>query len=141
MSTSSFIFALLTCILWGLAPVLEKSGLRGNLNPFAGVALRSFAISLVMFFSMVISRKLPQLVQCSLKDAVFIILGGLTAGLLAQWTYYAALKQGSASSVVPIAAAYPLVALVLSVVFLQETFSWQKMLGAAFVVVGVVLIK
>lgn len=141
MSIVSFLFAIFTAILWGLAPVLEKTGLRGNLSPLAGVTLRSFAISIVALLSMVIFKRVPQLFQCTLRDAGFVILGGLIAGLLAQWTYYMALKQGSVSSVVPITAAYPLVAFVLSVIFLQEVLSWQKILGAVFVVAGVVLIK
>lgn len=141
MPISSFLFAILTAILWGLAPVLEKAGLRGNLSPLAGVTLRSFAISIVALLSMVIFKKLPQLFQCTLRDAGFVILGGLIAGLLAQWTYYMALKQGSVSSVVPIVAAFPLVALVFSIIFLQEALSLQKIRGVVFVVAGVILIK
>ena len=141
MSGVSFLFAVFTAILWELVPVLEKIGLRGNLSPLAGVTLRSFAISFVALSSMAVFKKLPQLFQCTLKDIGFVILGGLIADLFAQWTYYVALKQGSASSVVPVASAYPLVALVLSVIFLQEALSWQKILGAIFVVAGVILIK
>jgi transporter family protein len=76
-----------------------------------------------------------------LKDVTFVILGGLIAGFLVQWTYYVALKQGSASSVAPVASVYPLVAFILSVIFLQEVLSWQKILGVVFVVTGVILIK
>jgi uncharacterized membrane protein len=54
MSIVSFLFAILAAILWGLAPVLEKTGLKGSLSPLAGVTVRSLAVSFVALLSMVV---------------------------------------------------------------------------------------
>lgn len=75
------------------------------------------------------------------RSTFFVIAGGLVAGLLGQLAFYSALKAGDASIVVPVAATYPLVALIVSVAFLGESFSVQKALGIALVVAGVMLLK
>ena len=66
---------------------------------------------------------------------------GLVAGGLAHWTYYVALKSGEASQVVPVAAAYPLVTFVCSLIFLGESLSLAKGIGTLLVVLGIVLIQ
>lgn len=67
--------------------------------------------------------------------------GGITGGLLGHWTYLAALKHWKASRVVPLVATYPLVALVVSVLFLNESLTAQKVVGVLPVVLGVVFLR
>ncbi len=141
MNLSSFTFALLTALLWGLAPILEKIGLKGNVGPLTGVIIRSFSVSIVAFFTLLFLKRVPALFQSNLRDVIFIIAGGIVASFIGQWTYYTALKHGSASMVVPVAAIYPLVALILSIIFLHEALTWTRVLGIVFVVFGIVLIK
>ena len=63
------------------------------------------------------------------------------AGGLAHWTYYVALKSGEASQVVPVAATYPLVAFVFSLILVGESLSSAKGIGALLIVIGIVLIQ
>ena len=137
----SLVFAAITALLWGIAPVLEKIGLRGNISPITGVIIRSLSVSVVAFSSLLFLKKVPELFQANIRDVVFIVAGGIIASFLAQWTHYTALKHGQASMVVPVAATYPLIALILSIIFLHEALTWQRVLGIVFVVFGVVLIK
>jgi len=44
----------------------------------------------------------------------------MMAGLLGMWTYYTALKMEATSKIVPIAACYPLVTALLSILILQK---------------------
>lgn len=141
MSNLSFVLALITAFLWGLAPVLEKMGLKGSLNPLAGVVIRSLAVSVVAFLSLLFLKRLPELLHGNFRDLAFIIVGGLMAGFFAQWSFYGALKYGQASKVIPVVVIYPLVTLFFSVLFLHEALTWQKIVGILLVIFGVMLVK
>lgn len=55
--------------------------------------------------------------------------------------FYVALGTGEVGKVVPVSAAYPAVAMLLSAVFLSESLTAGKTIGAAIVIGGVVLIS
>lgn len=55
--------------------------------------------------------------------------------------FYLALGTGEASKVVPISAAYPAVAMVLAAIFLSESITVGRVVGALVVIGGVVLIS
>lgn len=70
---------------------------------------------------------------------IAILAGVLAAGGLI--VFFIALRHGEASRVVPITSAYPLVTLGLSAFVLAEHLSATRVLGAALVVGGVVLLS
>lgn len=138
----SFLFAVLTAVIWGFAPALEKVGLKGaSIDPLLGVFIRTIPIALFAMLGVLVMGRLGEVASVDLKSALFVGAGGLVAGLLGQFAFYSALKWGEASVVVPVAATYPLVALLVSVLFLGEAFTMQKLAGIALVVGGVVLLK
>jgi len=73
----------------------------------------------------------------------FLLFGasGVMAGLLAMWAYYTALKVGATSKIVPIAACYPLVTALLSVLILREGVTLPRVMGTALIVSGIWLVK
>lgn len=138
----SFVFAILAAVIWGFAPALEKVGLKGaSMDPFLGVFIRTIPILLFATIGVLVMGKLGEVASVDLKSALFVGAGGLVAGLLGQFAFYSALKWGEASVVVPIAATYPLVALIVSVLFLGEALTIQKVIGIGLVVGGVALLK
>jgi transporter family protein len=137
----AFLFAMLTSLIWGLAPAFEKIGLGGRIDPYLGVVIRTVPIALIGLFGLAVMGRLDTMAQVDLKSALFVITGGFLAGFLGQVAFYSALKSGEASVVVPLAATYPLVALVISVIFLGEAFTWQKLAGISLIVGGVLLLK
>lgn len=137
----AFILALITSFIWGLSPALEKLGLAGRLDPVAGVVLRSIPIAIVAIVGSALLWRTGSISEVDTKSVLLVMAGGLLAGFVGQIFYYSALKAGEASVVVPVAATFPLVALVISVAFLGEAFTWQKLSGVLFVVTGVVLLK
>lgn len=138
----SFLFAVLAAVIWGFAPALEKVGLRGaSIDPFLGVFIRTIPIALFAVLGVLVMGRLSEVASVDIKSALFVAAGGLVAGLLGQLAFYSALKWGEASVVVPVAATYPLVALFVSVLFLGEAFTVQKLAGIILVVGGVVLLK
>ncbi len=57
------------------------------------------------------------------------------------WTYFKVLKMGPSSKIVPLAATYPLVTAVLSVLILREEVSWQRIVGTGLIIIGIFLVK
>jgi transporter family protein len=73
----------------------------------------------------------------------FLLFGtsGLMAGLLGMWTYYTALRMEATSKIVPIAASYPLVTALLSILVLREGVTLPRVIGTALIVVGIWFVK
>lgn len=135
----AYVFAFLTMLFWGLSPALEKIGVS-KLTPLTAVSMRSFfvaAILLVLFFATgghIEVAKEP-------STLIYVLIGGIFAGLLGQLTYFAALKTGEISRVVPIVASYPVIAFVIGLIFFNEAITLPKAIGTVFVIVGVLLLR
>ena len=141
MRGRAYLLSILTAFIWGIAPIFEKIGLSGKIEPYVAVVVRTIPIVLVSFIGLLFMGKVGSLGQLASKDVLFIIIGGLLAGFLGQITLYSALKIGQASVVVPIAATYPLVAMTVAVLFLGEPLTWQKVTGVVLVISGVMMLR
>lgn len=141
MNGRAYFFAILTALIWGIAPIFEKMGLSGKIEPYVAVVVRTIPIVIVSFLGLLFMGKMGSLTQLATRDVLFVCVGGLLAGFLGQITIYSALKAGEASVVVPIAAIYPLFAMIGAVIFLGEPVSWQKMVGVVFVISGVLMLR
>jgi transporter family protein len=136
----AIIFALLTALFWGIAPLFEKLGLV-KAQPITALTIRNIVIASSLILIITLSGQMTEIVTRDLKTIFFIILGGLLGGLLGMITYFYALKLGEASRVVPIVASYPLIAAILSIIFLGELLTLPKIIGAIFIVIGVWLVS
>lgn len=135
-----FIFAVFAALLWGLAPIVEKIGLT-KLSPLTGLTLRSIGITVVLLMISFVRPTWKEVLQADVRSIMFIVIGGLIAGLVAQWLYYGALKHMPASTVAPIVGSYPFFAFLLGVLLLGEGITWTKTLGALFILGGIILMK
>ena len=133
-------FLFLTIICWGSAPILEKYGLR-EIDEFTALFIRSTVIFFILFFAFSITGKISTLSKISIKIIVIFALSGILAGLLGMWTYFKVLKLNPSSKIVPLAAVYPLITALLSIFFLKEEVSWQRILGTVLIILGVLLVK
>jgi len=137
----SYYFAILAAIVWGIAPIAEKAGLK-NIEPLSGVLLRSSGIiigaAILAFFN---GNIIKSALKADPKTIFFLFLGGILASILGQIFFYNALKHGEVSKMVPIAATYPLVSFLLGLLFFGENFTVFKGLGICFVILGVFLLK
>jgi len=131
---------ILTAILWGSSPILEKIGL-GRIDPLTAVTVRSFAISIILILFLTATGKIRELLTLEPKTIMIFSLSGLLAGLLGMWTYFGALKLGATSKIVPIAAAYPLVTAILSILILKEGVTIVRLAGTILIVMGIWLVK
>ncbi len=137
----AFIFAVLTAMIWGMAPAFEKVGLSGRIDPYVGVVIRTVPIIVFGLIGLVLFGKLDFLSQLDTRTVVYLCIGGLIAGFFGQLSLYTALKSGEASVVIPISATYPLVTLLIAVLFLGESITIAKLIGIVLVVVGVILLR
>ncbi len=141
MIDKAFMYAVLTAIIWGLAPAFEKTGLSGKVDPYVGVVIRTIPVVIVSITGLFLLGKAGELAHLETRNIFFLAIGGLIAGFLGQLTLYNALKAGEASIVVPISATYPLITLVIAVLFLGESVTLTKVLGIILVISGVALLR
>jgi len=129
-----------TAVLWGATPIIEKIGLT-KVDPLVGVTIRSTIVTVGLFILTIVLGRGKALME--VDGRTFLIFGtsGVMAGLLGMWTYYIVLKMEPTSKIVPIAACYPLVTALLSVLILKEGVTIQRVIGTALIVTGIWLVK
>lgn len=137
----AFYFALMTAVVWGIVPILEKIGVA-RIAPLAGVFIRSCGVVIGIFIMAIFNNQAVRIALKADPRTIFLlVLGGFMASIVGQIFFYNALKIGEVSKVVPIAGIYPLVAFLLGVIFLGETFTAVKLGGVIFVVLGLFLLR
>jgi transporter family protein len=136
----SIIFAFLAMLCWGIGPLFAKTGLV-SLEPFSALTIRSVSVTVILLITGILTGEMAALSHVDLRSASFIIGEGIFAAYLGQMAYFYALKIGEVSVITPIAAAFPIVTLILAVILLGENFSVQKLVGAALIVAGVITIN
>ncbi len=140
MKMAVFILLILTALLWGSTPILEKIGM-GKTDPLTAISIRSFAVTAALLISLGFSGKLKEVFSADPKTIMIFVVSGIMAGFLGMWTYLAALKMGATSKIVPIAATYPLVTAILSVLILKEGVTLPRLAGTILIIIGVWLVK
>jgi transporter family protein len=138
MNDNRMVFALAgaTIFLWGLWGFFGKLALDHGMPPlsiFIVEVIASLAIVLIVIFLRQGVKHTPDVWNWR------GVVSGLTLalGLL---SYYLALSRGQASIVVPLTAAYPAVAAILSFAFLHERPTMLQWAGVIFVACGAVLL-
>lgn len=133
--------ALLAAVFWGTSPILEKRALA-SVSPFAAVLLRSITVASMAMVYLLWNhgtRTIRHLGRW--QDALLVMLAGLISAGIGQVLYFAALRGGKTSVVVPIAACYPLVTVLLSVIVLGEKVRWWHVVGVALILFGIMLVS
>lgn len=137
----SFYFALMTAVVWGIVPILEKMGLT-KIAPIPGLIIRCFGVMIGAAILVIFNTQAFKIaLKAEPRTIFFLVIGGFMASIVGQIFFYNALKSGEASRVVPIAGIYPLVSFVLGVIFLGESFTLTKVGGIVFVVLGLFLLR
>ncbi|MCJ7492904.1 MAG: EamA family transporter [Deltaproteobacteria bacterium] len=134
------VFLFLTTLFWGMAAIFDKLAL-GKTSPFTGMMVRQFILTGILLAVGVGSGRLGTLGTLDGRSIVLFGLSGICGGAAGLWTYYHALRLGGASLVVPITATYPLIAVLLSWLILQESLTISRIIGTALIVLGVWLVK
>ena len=138
---SGFLWAVLTAIIWGIVPLMEKVGLSGSIAPSMGVMARSLGVVVGFVVFALLWSPWGALQSLSWKTWLLLAGGGFVASFVGQLAFYHALKGGAISQVTPVAGAYPLVAALLGWIVLREPLTLTRLLGVVCVVLGVLLLR
>jgi len=134
-----FFLALFGMVCWGIAPIFAKIGLK-NVDPLSGLLLRTvFASSLVCIW-IIASGSFSKLVEIPVSAWILIAAEAMLATLVGDLAYYAAIKKGNVSMVTIIMSTSPIVTILCAVLFLGETITLTKIIGAALVIIGIILV-
>ncbi len=132
------VYALLSAFFAALTAILAKIGIKGVDSNLA-TAIRTVVI-LVFAWSIVAAQgTFKQLPTLNSKTITFLILSGLATG--ASWLcYFHALKLGPASKVAPLDKLSVPIAVLIAVLFLKESVSWQGWAGILMITGGALLL-
>lgn len=137
---SAFLWALLTAGIWGIVPLMEKTGL-GTVPPTLGVMVRSCGVVVGLVLFGWLWAPWSAVRTLSWSSILLLAGGGLLASFVGQLAFYQALKTGAISQVTPVAGTYPLVAALLGWWVLREPLTLSRVVGVVCIVVGVMFLR
>lgn len=135
-----YLLAIITMVFWGAAPIFGKIGLA-KINPYIALAIRSFIIAIIMLIIISVRGDFRELIKVDLKSIAFIGLEGIFASLIGHFAYYYALKLGETSKIVPITSAFPLITVLIALIFLSERITVFKGSGVILIIAGIILLR
>ena len=125
------------CIFWwGLWGFLAKIG-SNSATPLQLQILFTFGMAPIAFVALLRSRfKL----ETSRSGAIYGILCGVFSGL-GMLAYYAAMQRGKASVIGPVTALFPLLTIILALLFLRERLNRAQAIGMVLAVCAIAVLS
>jgi transporter family protein len=131
--------ALFGMVCWGIAPIFAKLGLN-NVNPVVGLVLRTMMAALLVTSWVGFSGTVGQLKGVALNSWILIGIEAVLATVVGDLAYYTAIKDGNVAVVSIIMSVAPLITMVCSNLFLGEPLTIWRVLGAGYIIFGMILI-
>ena len=130
-----YLYALLTVLTWGLWGVFSK--IASNYAKPRQALL--FQTAGVLIFALLVLTLENFRIEWHAVGFTWAALGGFFA-FIGFLTFFAALEQGKASTVVTLSALYPLVTIILSIAFLHEKLTPRQGIGIVLALIASVLL-
>lgn len=132
-----FIWALLSAVFAALTAIMAKVGVS-DVNPNLATAIRTTVILFITWALAAATSGKSDWSALTSRAWIFLGLSGLMTGL--SWLcYFRALKLGDVAKVAPVDKLSVAIAIILAVLFLGEKIRTQEAIGAALIVVGVIV--
>lgn len=132
------VYALLATFFAGLTSVLAKFGIK-NINSDLGLAIRTAVVFLLVSLNALAWKASRDLSTVTTKTIIFLVISGVTTTL--SWIfYYRAIKIGSVSYVAAIDKGSIVLTILLSFWLLKEPVSPKLLIGAGFILVGMIIL-
>jgi len=132
-----FIWALLSALFAALTAILAKVGVA-DVNPNLATAIRTTVILVITWALAAATSGKADWTALTSRAWFFLAASGLMTGL--SWLcYFRALKLGDVSKVAPVDKLSVAIAIILAVLFLGEKVKTQEAIGAALIVLGVIV--
>ncbi len=133
-----WIYALLSAVFAAFTAILAKIGIKG-INSDLATSIRTVFILIIAWGIVFFRKELSGINTLTKTNWIFLALSGVATGL--SWIFYfKALQMGKVSQVAPVDKLSVAIAIILSVLFLQETITWQVLAGTLMIIGGSVLI-
>lgn len=122
----------------GLTSVIAKAGLK-NVSSDTGLAVRTIFVFVFVWLNIFLSNNMKDFSNLTKKDVLLLGISALTTSI--SWIfYYKAIKVGNVSEVALIDKASILMTIILSVIFLNEQFTWKMALGSCLIIGGLLVL-
>lgn len=132
-----FIWALLSALFAALTAILAKVGVA-DVNPNLATAIRTTVILVITWALAFATSGKADWSALTSRAWIFLTASGCMTGL--SWLcYFRALKLGDVAKVAPVDKLSVAIAIILAVIFLGERLKTQEAIGAALIVLGVVV--
>ena len=132
-----FVWALLSALFAALTAILAKVGVT-DINPNLATAIRTTVILVITWAMAFCTSGKADWSALTSRAWIFLAASGLMTGL--SWLcYFRALKLGDVAKVAPVDKLSVALAIILAVIFLGEKVKTQEAIGAALIVLGVVV--
>ena len=131
-------WAILSAVFAGVTVILAKQGIE-NVNSHVATAIRTTVVLLITWTIAIAAGPVQGILELPRRSWLFLAFSGIATGL--SWIcYFRALQLGEVSRVAPVDKLSVVFAILLAVFFLRERFSMIQWIGAALIVVGVILV-
>ena len=132
------IFAIISMIFAGLTSVIAKAGLK-NVGADTGLAVRTSFVFILIWLNVFVFKHIKDFSNLTGKDILLLGCSALTTSV--SWIfYYKAIKVGNVSEVALIDKASIIITLFLSIVVLNEQFTWKIAVGGLMIVGGLLVL-
>jgi len=129
-----WVYALLSAFFAALTAILAKVGIKG-VNSDLATAIRTVVILLIAWMIVFARKELDGISSLTKTNIIFLVLSGIATGF--SWIFYfKALQLGKVSQVAPIDKLSVALAVLFSILFLNEVVTWKILVGAAMIVGG-----
>lgn len=131
------LFAFASALFAGLTSILAKCGIK-NIHSNVATALRTIVVLIFSWIMVFVAGAQDELHLIDNKTLIFLILSGLSTG--ASWLcYFKALQIGDVNKVTPIDKSSTVITMLLAFIFLDEDFTWVKLISMILIGVGTYL--
>lgn len=128
------LYAFASAFFAGLTAILAKIGIKKTDSTLA-TAIRTIVVLFFTWLMVFIVGSQTQIGQIDAKTLLFLALSGLATG--ASWLcYFKALQLGEISKVTPIDKSSIVLTMLMAIIFLEEPFTWLKLLAIVLISLG-----
>lgn len=133
------IYAIVSMIFAGFTSVIAKFGMKGLSSDVALSIRTSVVFTIIIVNAFIFQNAYTEIKQSPVNNIIFLAISGITTSL--SWLfYYRAMKEGQVSYVAAIDKASIVVTLLLSFLILREPITVKVLLGAGFILTGMVIL-
>lgn len=132
------IYAFLTALFTSIATIVGKIGLD-KINSDLAMFLRTIIVFIILIIAVTLNGNLKNIKYISKKNYIFLFLSAITTGL--SWLFYfKALQKGETTIVFTIEKLSIVVAVVTSIIFLNEKINTRKVIGLSIICIFTIIL-